>query len=111
LRSYGGKGVGYLLFLEGAAMDTGYVERRDQGYWIPKTRVSLASVVYAFLSGQTAESIAQSFPILSFEQVYGAITYYLAHRSEIDRYLEKVRTEYAEEGRARGRSYVLQEAG
>ena len=71
-----------------------YVEKRDQGYWISGTRVSLDSIVYAFLSGQTAESIAQSFPVLSLEQVYGAITYYLAHRSEIDRYLEEVRTEY-----------------
>ncbi|HEV2852716.1 MAG TPA: DUF433 domain-containing protein [Thermoanaerobaculia bacterium] len=75
-------------------MGTEYVERRDQGYWIPQTRVSLDSIVYAFLSGQTAESIAQSFPVLNLEQVYGAITYYLAHRSEIDRYLEGVRTEY-----------------
>ena len=71
-----------------------YVEKRDRSYWISETRISLDSIVYAFLSGQTAESIAQSFPVLSLEQVYGAITYYLAHRSEIDRYLEEVRTEY-----------------
>jgi uncharacterized protein (DUF433 family) len=71
-----------------------YVEKHDRTYWVSGTRFSLDSMVYAFLNGQTAESIAQSFPILNLEQVYGAITYYLAHRSEIDRYLEKVRTEY-----------------
>jgi hypothetical protein len=32
--------------------------------------------VYAFLSGQSAEAIAQAFPVLKLEQVYGAITYW-----------------------------------
>ena len=65
-----------------------YIEERDGAFWLAGTRVSLDSVVYAFWNGQTAESIAQSFPVLSLEQVYGAITYYLGRRSEIDRYLE-----------------------
>ena len=46
-----------------------YVEQRDQGYWVAGTRVSLDSIVYAFFNGQTAESIAQSFPALALEQV------------------------------------------
>lgn len=75
-------------------MENGYIERRDDGYWVKGTRVSLDSLVYAFHNGQTAESIAQSFPLLSLEQVYGAITFYLAHRSEVDRYLERARAEY-----------------
>ena len=29
------------------------------------------------------------FPTLSLEQVYGAITFYLAHRAEVDRYLKE----------------------
>lgn len=33
------------------------------------------------------ESIMQSFPLLSLEQVYGAIAFYLANRAEIDVYL------------------------
>jgi hypothetical protein len=40
------------------------------------------------LSGQSAEAIAQAFPVLSLEQVYGAITYYLAHRDDVDRVLK-----------------------
>lgn len=75
-------------------MKTEYVEKRDEGYWVSGSRVSLASIVYAFLNGQTAESIAQSFPTLSLEQVYGAITYYLARRSEIDAYLREVDLTY-----------------
>lgn len=74
-------------------MKTEYIEQRDGGYWLTGTRVSLDSIVYAFLNGQTAESIAQSFPVLRLEQVYGAVTYYLAHRPEIDSYLQQVRTE------------------
>ncbi len=68
-------------------MNSTYVEKRDNGYWVGSTRVSLDSIVYAFLNGQSAESIAQSFPAVTLEQVYGTITYYLAHREEIDRYL------------------------
>lgn len=68
-----------------------YIEQRDDAYLVAGTRVSLDSVAYAFLSGQSAEAIAQAFPLLSLEQVYGAITYYLAHRDEVDRYLEHQR--------------------
>ncbi|MGH7793839.1 MAG: DUF433 domain-containing protein [Candidatus Binatia bacterium] len=72
-------------------MSNQYVNQRDEGYWVAGTRVSLDSIVYAFLDGQTAESIAQSFPVLTLEQVYGAIAFYLANRSEIDIYLTQVR--------------------
>ncbi len=72
----------------------GYIEQRDGGYWIADSRVSLDSVVYAFLNGDSAESIAQSFPVLRLEQVYGAIAYYLAHREEIDSYLETAHEQY-----------------
>ena len=71
-----------------------YVEKRDGGYWIVDSRVSLDSVVYAFLSGQSAESIAQSFPVLKLEQVYGAITFYLSNRTDIDAYLAQAKRDY-----------------
>ena len=71
-----------------------YVEERERAYYISGTRVSLDSLVYAFLDGQTAESIAQAFPVLSLEQAYGAITFYLAHRGEIDRYLKAQRRDF-----------------
>lgn len=65
-----------------------YIEQRDAGYWIAGTRISLDSVVYAFLNGESPESIAQNFPLLSLEQVYGAIAFYLANRADIDAYLK-----------------------
>jgi len=61
-----------------------YIEKREGGLWIAGTRVSLDSVVYAFLRGAAPESIAQSFPVLSLEEVYGAIAFYLANQAELD---------------------------
>jgi uncharacterized protein (DUF433 family) len=71
-----------------------YVEQRDDGYWIVGRRVSFDSVVYAYLGGQTAEGIAQSFPLLTMEEVYGAIAFYLANRAEIDSYLASARADF-----------------
>jgi hypothetical protein len=56
--------------------------------------VSLDSIVHAFWQGQTAESIAQSFPTLTLEQVYGALAFYLANRPEVDAYLERAEAEF-----------------
>jgi uncharacterized protein (DUF433 family) len=65
-------------------MTRDYIEKRDGGYWVAGTRVSLDSVVYAFLRGAAPEGIAQSYPVLSLEEVYGAIAFYLVHQAEID---------------------------
>ena len=56
-----------------------YVDEHDDGYWVTGTRVSLDSVVYAFKNGQTPETIRRAFPVLTLEEVYGAITFYLRH--------------------------------
>jgi len=66
-----------------------YIERRGTGYYLSGSRVSLDSVVYQFLQGESPEAVAQSFPSLSLVQVYGGITFYLAHRAEIDAYLRQ----------------------
>lgn len=72
-----------------------YVERRDGGYSVRGTRVSLDSVVYRFLEGLSPESIqADCFPTLTLEQVYGAITFYLANRAEVDEYLRRADEEF-----------------
>jgi uncharacterized protein (DUF433 family) len=72
-------------------MAMSYVDQHDGGYWVAGTRVSLDSIAYAFLQGDSPESIAQSFPVLTLEQVYGAVAFYLGHRAEVDAYLERVR--------------------
>jgi uncharacterized protein (DUF433 family) len=75
-------------------MQPTYIEQHDGGYWIAATRVSLDSIVYRFWEGLSPESIAQSFPALSLEQVYGAITYYLGNKADIDAYLQNDDAEY-----------------
>ena len=75
-------------------MNDQYVENIDGVYRLAGTRVSLDSIVYAFWRGQTAESIAQSFPVLTLERVYGALTFYLANKSEIDAYLKVAEAEF-----------------
>ena len=64
-----------------------YIEEREGCYRIVGKRVSLDSIIYAFLVGQSPESIVQSFPVLTLEEVYGGISFYLANRTAIDAYL------------------------
>ena len=75
-------------------MSKDYVTQVDGAYRITDTRISLDSVVYAFLNGQPPESIVESFPLLTLEQVYGAVAYYLAHQTEIDEYLRQGEAEF-----------------
>jgi uncharacterized protein (DUF433 family) len=76
-------------------MSREYVEQRTGGYYVAGTRVSLDSVVYAFLRGEPAEGIVDSFPAINLEQAYGAIAFYLANRDSVDSYLEKSKAEFA----------------
>jgi uncharacterized protein (DUF433 family) len=77
-----------------------YIERRNGGYYFIGSRVSLDSVVYEFLKGESPEGILQSFPSLSLVQVYGGITFYLAQRAEIDAYLKRSEARFEELARA-----------
>jgi uncharacterized protein (DUF433 family) len=65
-------------------MDRPFVERRDEGFYLAGTRVPLASVVREFQNGQSPEAIRWAFPTLSLEQVYGAITFYLGRKDEVE---------------------------
>ena len=73
-----------------------YVEQHDESYRIIGTRVSLNSVVYAFLEGLSPESIVDSFDTLTLEEVYGAIAFYLGHRDVIDPYLKQSEAQFDE---------------
>ncbi|MCP5117564.1 MAG: DUF433 domain-containing protein [bacterium] len=64
-----------------------YVEVRNGGYFVKGTRVTLDSVVYQFRDGASPEHIRDNFPALNLEQVYGAITFYLANEARINSYL------------------------
>jgi uncharacterized protein (DUF433 family) len=76
------------------AMDNNYISADGDSYRITGTRVSLDSIVYDYLSGLSPEAIADNFDTLSLEQVYGAITYYLSHRDEVDQHLMRDRAKF-----------------
>ena len=72
-----------------------YVESEgNEALKIAGTSVSLESVVCRFLEGASAEAIAHSFPTLTLESIYGAVAYYLAHREEVDAYIEQTLGDY-----------------
>jgi uncharacterized protein (DUF433 family) len=73
--------------------DSLYVEYHDDVYRVAGTRVALGSVVRRFWEGDALESIVQSFPVLTLEQVYGASAYYLRHQEGIDTYLKQAEAE------------------
>jgi uncharacterized protein (DUF433 family) len=71
-----------------------YVEQRNDGYDVAGTRVSLDSLVYAFLRGESPEGIADAFPSLNLEQIFGALAFYMANRERLDDYLRNGREEF-----------------
>jgi len=73
-----------------------YVEEHEGGYFIAGSRVSLASVIFAFREGASPETIRQNFPSLSLGQVYGAIAFYLNHPAESETYLERLAARWKE---------------
>lgn len=67
-----------------------YVEQRGDGYFVPGTRVSLDSIVYAFQAGDSPDEILKSFPAAgSLARIYGAILFYLENTDEVDAYLKR----------------------
>ncbi|HEY9694891.1 MAG TPA: DUF433 domain-containing protein [Oculatellaceae cyanobacterium] len=56
---------------------------------INKTRVTLDTVVTAFLEGGTAEEIREQYPSLQLSDIYSVLGYYLRHQAEVDDYLLK----------------------
>ena len=71
-----------------------YVTQIDGAYRITDSRVSLDSVVYAWCDGLSPESIRENFPVLTLEEVYGAITFYLANQIAIDAYLSQGKVKF-----------------
>jgi uncharacterized protein (DUF433 family) len=56
---------------------------------IGNSRVMLDSIVAGFERGHSPETLQQQYPTLSLEEVYGAITYYLAHTEDVHTYLTR----------------------
>jgi uncharacterized protein (DUF433 family) len=81
-------------------IDKQYVEKREGSYYLSQTRISLASVVYAYLDGHSAEGIQDCYPLLMLEQIHGALAFYFGHRSEVDADLAAKRERYDQQRQA-----------
>ena len=67
-----------------------YVRTDEHGVLrVGRGRVMLDSVVAAFWEGHSPETIREQYPALDLEEVYGALTYYLAHAPDVDAYLRR----------------------
>lgn len=84
-------------------MSKEYIDEREGNYYVAGTRISLDSIVRSFRRGESPETICQNFELLDLEQVYGAIAYYLGHKSEVDAYLIGQDQKWAE-GKAKSES-------
>lgn len=78
-----------------------FVEFREGGHFVIGTRISVDSIAYGVLRGQTVEEIHDDFPALvSREKLKGVIAFIKSHPDEIREFLaEKV--EMWEEARKR----------
>lgn len=65
----------------------GVVERiRLRGH-----RIDLDLIVELFNAGYSPERIRHTYQTVSLEQIYAAITYYLANKEAVDKYIERGR--------------------
>jgi uncharacterized protein (DUF433 family) len=53
---------------------------------VAQTRVTLDTVVTAFLEGCSPEEIKQQYPSLQLSDIYLVIGYYLRHRDEVHKF-------------------------
>lgn len=63
---------------------------------ISGTRVTLDTVIARYHQGESPEEIHEGFDVLPLNDIYAVIAYYLAHRNELDAYLQR-RQEEAEQ--------------
>jgi uncharacterized protein (DUF433 family) len=55
---------------------------------VGSTRVTLDTIIAAFLEGATAEEISYQYPSVELPDIYAVISYYLRNRPEVEKYLQ-----------------------
>jgi uncharacterized protein (DUF433 family) len=77
------------------------------------TRMSIDTIVEEFNKGASPREIVESYPSLTLEQVYAAITYYLHNKADVDEYIqrgEKIAEAYYQEYQEKGPFFLRDEA-
>jgi uncharacterized protein (DUF433 family) len=82
-----------------------YVTTDEHGVMrVGQSRVMLDSVIASFHEGHSAETIAQQYPAVTLEEIYGSIAFYLGHRDTVDAYLARQDAAWERARRAAERS-------
>jgi uncharacterized protein (DUF433 family) len=64
------------------------VERRNEGYYVAGTPISLDSIAWALQRGESADDIFEDFPAVGSRQKLDAVIAFIAaHRPEMEAYL------------------------
>jgi uncharacterized protein (DUF433 family) len=93
------------MLIRGLAVTQKPYVRDDNGALrVGEADVSLDSLVIGFQDGLAPEAIQLLYPSLTLEEVYGAITYYLANRPTVDQYLSQQAKLWADLRRSADRS-------
>ena len=66
-------------------MSKEFVQHRDGSLYLTGSRVPLGHLVREFQRGESPEAIRSHYPTLSLEQVYGAMTFYLGNKEEVEK--------------------------
>jgi uncharacterized protein (DUF433 family) len=61
----------------------------DGAMYVGDARVPMEAIVIQFDNGETPENIRRSYVNLTLEEIYGAITYYLANKEEVLEYMKR----------------------
>ena len=80
-------------------MNREFVEHRDGSFYLAGSRVPLAHLVREFQHGELPEAIRSHYPTLTLEQIYGAITFYLGSKEDVEADIaerERAEDEFAE---------------
>jgi uncharacterized protein (DUF433 family) len=66
-----------------------YVRRRDGGWYVGDSGVSVFSVISLWQQGFSPEEIQASYSPLSLQDVYGTILYYMENRDQLGAYFRE----------------------
>jgi uncharacterized protein (DUF433 family) len=61
----------------------------DGAMYVGEARVPMEAIMVAYGAGDSPESILSQYDGLTLEEVYGAITFYLANPKLVDEYLQR----------------------
>ena len=62
-------------------------------------------LVYSFRDGASPETIRYNFSVLTLEEVYGAIAYYLHNQKKVDEYLQESEIKFEKEAVERRKEF------